>query len=153
MLSMSWGIGEPAGGVRKLSSMGLLPQHNWMWYRDRLAASPCLLYIVYTLAGCIPSWRGGRPCFVFMFLWHSYCAKLFSVNLRLCPQCWVQSGNRTVAWEVCPLMVCGILAAWQREVPERCSPADLGLTPCFSAATHLTLSVFLNLDELQFLRM
>lgn len=46
VLSMSRRIREPGGRIKKLSSMGLLPQSNWMWYRDKLAASPHLLCIV-----------------------------------------------------------------------------------------------------------
>ena len=38
VFSMSWRIREPGVRIRKLNGMGLFPQSDWMWSRDRLAA-------------------------------------------------------------------------------------------------------------------
>ena len=49
VFSMSWRIREPGVRIRKLNSMGLFPQSDWMWSRDRLAAWPRLPCIVLCL--------------------------------------------------------------------------------------------------------
>lgn len=115
-----------------------------------LPPHPICCALSYTFSGCIPSLKGGRPCFVFMSLRHSDCTKLFSINPRLCPQCWVWNGSRTVALEMCSQMACRI-SGRDQEALELCFRTDLGLNPSSSTATHLTLSVFLNHEELQFL--
>lgn len=66
----------------------------------------------------------------------------------------MQSGNRTVALEVCPHMACGgILTAWQGKGPELCFRTDLGSNPSSSTAACLTLSTFFNLEERQCLHL
>ena len=72
-----------------------------------LLPGPVCHALFCAFAACVPSLRGRRrPCFVSTSLRHSNCAKLFSINPRLCRESWGQSGNRTGALEVCPQMMC-----------------------------------------------
>lgn len=77
---------EPGDRNRRLRRMGLCPQSDWMWYRDRPAASPGLPHPALCLCRIHPLLERKKETLLpFQPLRHSNCTKLLKISPRLCP--------------------------------------------------------------------